>query len=64
MNNMSKKEQKEIVIKDKSDDDIELYYDPEYKMQLRFVNCNGCSITIHQFGTPPAPPNPPGGGKG
>ena len=59
-----KKPIKKINLANKEAEDVELYYDPEYKIQITQTNCTECPITIIQKGQPPNPDPPKGGGGG
>jgi hypothetical protein len=50
---------KKIKLSNKEGEDVELYYDPEYKIQISLTNCADCPITIVQRGQAPNPPPPP-----
>jgi hypothetical protein len=57
-----KKPIKKIELANAESEQVELYYDPEYKIQITQTNCTECPITIIQKGQPPQPPPPPGSG--
>lgn len=52
------KEEKKVILKDKESEQVELYYDPEYKLSIELHQCVDCNFQIIQKGQPPNPDPP------